>query len=81
MFHCKIALYGGLGGDEVAPLEALFARVVEPVGVVGAAAPAQRRLVGRLIGRPVSGHRDRARRLLLTLEFYHCNSTALLLTT
>ena len=46
MFHCKIALYGGLGGDEVAPLEALFARVVEPVGVVGAAAPAQRRLVG-----------------------------------
>ena len=36
----------GLRGDVVAPLETLVARVVEPVGVVGAAvAPAQRRLV------------------------------------
>ena len=58
---------GGLGGDEVAPLEALVARVVEPVGIVGAAvAPAQRRLVGRLIGRLVWFRSD-------PVEFYLCN--------
>ena len=49
---------GGLRGDVIAPLEALVARVVEPVGIVGAAvAPAQRRLVGRLIGRLVRRRR------------------------